>query len=243
VISIKKTYGHHIYSIMGTLAFHVILVGIFLISEMNLKGVIKEKDLYIEIPVEMFNQEETVRAIQETTGEAFSDASSMTNQPSGRIPGGKEDPVRDRFFDEEYQREIREAQKLVSDVNDQLSKERVSLDDIPMPEDITDGKSREEISNIVYSGESNVEYHLENRYHLRMPIPVYLARGGGVVVIDIVVNREGKVISAQPRRNSSIRDELIYLYAQRAAERTYFNSDPSAPVTQIGNIRYTFIPQ
>jgi hypothetical protein len=243
VISIKKTYRHHIYSIMGTLGFHVLLVGIFLISEMNLKGIIKEKAIYIEFPVEMLEKEALRSETQRSSVAIPSDASSMTNQPSARDPGRVENPLQDRYFDEKYQREIAEAQKLLSDVNKQLAKERISPDEIPMPEDITEGKAREDIRNVVYSGESNVEYKLINRYHLRLPIPVYLAKGGGIVTVDIVVGQDGKVLAAKPRKSSSLIDDLIYQYAQRAAERTLFNPDPSAPPAQSGNIKYTFIPQ
>lgn len=243
MISLKKTYRHHIYSIIGTLAFHVILVGLFLISELNLKSKIGENVLFIEIPLEIANPERLTEAIDKLSGNTPGEGSERTNQPSGNFSGNQKNLLQDSYFDENYQKEIREAKKLISEVNSQLAKDRISMDDITMPVDITDGKSRDEISNTVYSGESNVVYHLENRYHLRLPIPVYLAKGGGLVVVDISVNREGKVISAKPRRSASILDEWIYTYAQIAAERTVFNPDQSAPAVQNGNISYTFIPQ
>lgn len=103
--------------------------------------------------------------------------------------------------------------------------------------------TREEIENEVYSGESNIVYYLENRYHLRLPIPVYLAQSGGVVIVDITVDRNGRVTQANPRSNPSIRDELIYIYAKAAASRTVFNTDQNAPNPQKGTIHYTFIAQ
>jgi hypothetical protein len=78
---------------------------------------------------------------------------------------------------------------------------------------------------------------------VRLPIPIYLTRGGGTVIVDIAVNRQGRVVSATPRRNNLVSDEQIYLYAQTAAQRTFFNADNKAPNIQNGTIRYTFVAQ
>jgi hypothetical protein len=102
---------------------------------------------------------------------------------------------------------------------------------------------RDSIENVVYTGESNIVYYLENRYHVSLPIPVYLTQSGGLIVVDIAVNRQGRVIEAEPRENPSIRDDQIYLYAKAAATRTIFNADPDAPNPQKGTIHYTFVPQ
>ncbi len=173
------------------------------------------------------------------------DQSSAENTPSmaSNRPSGREIRGKDGFFDDDYRQEVESARKLSKDVNQQLSKEIPGLDDIPMPVDVTEGRQKEEISHVVYSGESNVEYHLGTRYHLRLPIPVYLAKGGGVVTVDIAVNREGKVIAATPRLTSAVIDEPMVQYARAAALKSVFNPDPSAPVNQQGTIKYTFVAQ
>jgi hypothetical protein len=56
----------------------------------------------------------------------------------------------------------------------------------------------EDIKNNLYTGESNIEYFLENRHHVKLPIPVYLSEYGGKVKVDILVDRSGKVIKAEP---------------------------------------------
>jgi len=243
--SLVKLYKHNIYSVMGTLVFHIILVGFFLPAEMNIRVSFREVPVLVEIPFEMMEEEiveqpEEKSEIQSTNDPSamINQSASMTNRPSNRTSRGGE-----RFFDENYQQDIEAAQKLASDVSNQLSKKIVDINSIEMPEDNTEGKKKDEISNLVYSGESNIEYHLENRYHLRLPIPVYLAKGGGVVTVDIAVNREGRVVSAKPRNTSSVRDDQVYLYARAAAERTLFNRDPSAPEIQNGTIRYTLVAQ
>ncbi len=231
---------------MGTLIFHILLFSFFLLADVNMKGTAREEELLIEFPDILPEIEEEIPEQQEQpeqpmTNEAAAPLSQMqsnrTNIASNRLAQGEE------FFDEDYLREVEAAKQLVNNVNNQLSKEAVNLDDIKMPEQTTEGMTREEIENTVYSGESNIVYYLENRYHVRLPIPVYLAQSGGVIVVDITVDRNGRVTQANPRSNPSIRDEQMYIYAKAAASRTVFNADQSAPNPQKGTIHYTFIAQ
>ncbi len=241
--SLIHIYKYNIYGIIGTLLFHVVLVGTFLLSEMNLKKNFREKELTIEIAVDLLTGAEPLPA---DPGPAdHSPAGTVGNQPSraGDLFGATRLAHRDPFFDNAYQEEINAARKLAEEVDAQLSKKKPDPDELSMPEDNSAGKSRAEISNKVYSGESNIEYRVGDRYHLRLPIPVYLARGGGVVVVDISVNREGKVIAATPRQNGPAEDSQVYYYARIAAESSLFNPDPAAPASQIGYIRYTFVAQ
>jgi TonB family protein len=226
---------------MGTLAFHVFLVGIFLLAEMNLKREMVEEAIFIEIPIEMLKEDPVTE--EQQLEQMTSVPSSRSNLPSagGTLP--QQAARRESFFDESYQKEIDDAKRLVSDVNQQLSKEIPDLSKIKMPEQVTDGMEPDSIKNIIYTGDSNIEYILDNRYHLRLPIPIYLTKGGGTVIVDIAVNRQGRVVSANPRRNSSIADEQIYLYAVAAAQRTQFNADNTAANPQHGTIRYTFVAQ
>lgn len=72
--------------------------------------------------------------------------------------------------------------------------------------------------------------------------PAYRAKGGGQVVVEVKIDRDGKVISAVVR--SSTNSELNS-YARNAALHvdTHFNIDPSAPNPNIGTITYTFVAQ
>jgi hypothetical protein len=231
---------------MGTLIFHILLVSAFLLAELDRKGNPQEEAFLIELP-DLLPEEEPVEELQELqesepvstqASAALSQTqSNRTNMSSNRLAQNE------KFFDEEYLRELQDAQKLVSDVNSQLAKEKVNWEDIKMPEQSTEGMHRDSISNTIYTGESNIVYYLENRYHRRLPIPVYLSQGGGKVIVDITVNRQGTVIQAEPRKSPGIRDEQLYLYAKAAASRTVFNAEPAAPEPQRGTIHYTFVAQ
>ena len=151
--------------------------------------------------------------------------------------------VKDKFFDARYKRDIEEAKDMVAEVNKQLSKKLPPTKKFEMPEETTEGQDTDSIKNTIYSGKSNIHYNLENRFHIRLPIPVYLAKGGGVITVDIQVDRSGKVIKAESRPANNITDSMLPVYATQAAERTVFNSESKAPAVQKGTITYQFVAQ
>ena len=84
---------------------------------------------------------------------------------------------------------------------------------------------------------------MENRFHVRLPIPVYLAKNGGDIKVDIQVDRSGKVIRASVKTGRNATDPALTEYAIEAAERTIFNSESKAPAVQYGSISYKFVAQ
>jgi hypothetical protein len=70
-----------------------------------------------------------------------------------------------------------------------------------------------------------------------------LAKKGGTVIVDIQVDRTGKVIKAEPRPSRNLNDPMLPVYARQAAEETVFNSEPKAPAIQKGTITYNFVAQ
>jgi hypothetical protein len=234
----KKVYKEHIYGVMGALVFHILLFSIFLIADLNRKGTLKEEAVWIDFP-EWIPEEEIIEPTREEEPEGnINRTEQRTNRPSNQAFPREED-----FFDDAYQEEIRKAQQLISEVNKQLNQKVVQWEDIEMPVDHTENQDPDSIRNVVYSGESNITYDLENRYHVSLPIPVYLAQGGGRVVTDIVVDRNGRVIKAEARKNASGADPRIFYYATLAAQHTTFNADPEAPEKQQGTITYLFVAQ
>ncbi len=247
---IKTIYYRNIYAIIATLSLHLIVVGILLFSQIRPLIKIPEETVFVDFSTEIMPVPEKK---PETEKENSKDQASSFNQ---RTSGGqnasnlavndasKEGTYsRSAVTEREYDAEIKAAQQLVSDVNRNLSRKIPKIGDVAMPVDNTEGKTAEQVKQSNFKGKSNIHYNLANRYHLLLPIPVYLAQGGGNVTVDIVVNREGRVISANPRSNSGIKEMIIFAYAKQAAEKTEFNPDPSAPERQSGTISYLFIPQ
>lgn len=231
---------------MGTLVFHILLFSIFLLADVDIKGNVKEEPILIEFPDILTEPEPPVEEKTEEN-EAQEDTeetpNTRSNVASNRTATENTTTSTDDFFDDEYLKEVEAAKDLAASVNRNLAKEVVDMSDIKMPVETTEGQEPDSIKNVIYAGESNIIYYLENRHHLSISNPVYLAHGGGKVIVDIKVNRQGIVTQAQARKNKNIGDEQILLYAQEAASRTVFNSDSSAPASQKGTIHYTFVAQ
>ena len=244
MLNIKELYRRNMYGVMGTLIFHILLVSGFLVSELDIEGEIKKEEailLDFTVPKEEKNEEEKPEKTEDK--KATSESSPARQQSSGSNTAVNDAMKRDKFFDASYNRDIEEAKKLVADVNKQLSKKTPQAKKFEMPEATTEGQNPDSIKNTIYSGKSNIHYFLENRYHLRLPIPVYLAKSGGTVIVDIQVDRAGRVVKAEPRSSRNLNDPMLPIYAKQAAEGTVFNSEPKAPTIQKGTITYNFVAQ
>lgn len=241
---LKELYQKYVYGVMGTLIFHILLVSGFLIAELrlNIKAPREEEILVNFATIPDTKEIKTAREIMESKN-GNSDQGNQRDQEAGSNRAVNDASKKDKFFDASYNRDIEEAQKLVTDVNKQLSKKIEPVKKFEMPEETTTGQNPDSIKNTVYSGKSNIHYFLENRYHIRLPIPVYLARSGGKIIVDIQVDRSGNVVSAIARTSKNSGDPLLQEYAVQAAERTVFNSDPKAPSSQKGTLTYNFVAQ
>jgi hypothetical protein len=95
-----------------------------------------------------------------------------------------------------------------------------------------------------YSGPTRIYYSLEGRIHISLPLPIYKCEGSGKVVLDIIVNPRGYVISATVKDDESTSDDFcLHEMAKDAASRSRFNLDPSAPNRQQGTLTYHFVAQ
>ncbi len=74
-----------------------------------------------------------------------------------------------------------------------------------------------------------------------LPQPEYTIQEEGIVVIQIEVNKEGKVVSATPiLKGATTQDAKLRKAAIDAALKARFNNDPTAPAKQSGTITYHF---
>ena len=87
-----------------------------------------------------------------------------------------------------------------------------------------------------------VGYDLGGRGKKHLPKPAYDSEEQGKVVVEIKVDRNGKVVSAiAGARGTTISDLRLRKLAEEAALRSVFASDPNAPERQKGTITYNFI--
>ena len=100
--------------------------------------------------------------------------------------------------------------------------------------------------NRVGGGSGNgINFKLDGRsFGTTPPKPEYNSKSEGKVVVEIRVDRSGKVISASPgKAGTTTNDPVLREAAKAAALKARFNSDPNAAEVQVGTITYTFIQQ
>ena len=91
-------------------------------------------------------------------------------------------------------------------------------------------------------GDEGVGYDLGGRGAKHLPKPAYDSQEQGKVVVEIKVDRNGKVVSAiAGAKGTTISDLRLRRLAEEAALRSVFASDPNAPERQRGTITYNFI--
>ena len=104
------------------------------------------------------------------------------------------------------------------------------------------GGSNSAESDTKHKGNVTVSFSFKDpvRYSRNLIIPAYRCEGGGEVIVEAVLNRSGKVISATVLSGG---DGCMQQTARSAALGSTFNIDNSAPEKHRGTISYIFIPQ
>jgi len=91
-------------------------------------------------------------------------------------------------------------------------------------------------------GDKGISYELQGRGSQKLPKPKYDYQGEGKVVVEVSVDRSGKVIQAVPGiKGSTTLDEYLLKVAKDAAMEASFDKKDDAPIFQKGKITYIFI--
>lgn len=242
-----KKLGNSTYGLLGSIIFHLILIILFLLFringvkdnrsdgiELDLKTLEELALLEFQKPEDLFIQEEKEAARniavdqQEDRIEKFEDYSKY------RLSGQSVNDI--------VQNRIQE------DVNKIIKDNNLNPTDKELPDIATQaldlfvpGELKE---NQVYEGPTNIYFSLENRKITKLIVPVYKCEGGGLVQIDIRVNRRGLVeFVSVDNAVSTTRDACLIEAAKNAARKTVFNFDSGAAMLQAGSISFRFIAQ
>lgn len=102
-----------------------------------------------------------------------------------------------------------------------------------------DTKNRGEGSG---TGNQGISYDLGGRGVQSLPKPDYTYQEEGKVVVEVSVDRTGKVIQAIPgSKGSTTLNEYLLKVAKEAALKARFDSKSDAPAVQKGTITYNFV--
>lgn len=236
----------HAVGILSTIVIHLALIVLFLFLQISsLKR--KEEVFYVDLSV--LNDVEMLSVPKDVE---LAESAPVTSERTAV----RDIPVN---VSRAESRAVENISRMVEDIKSELNVKDMKLTD---PEDVEPEPEEEQLNpdearifdekfpldasgaRTVYSGASHVSYVLENRTHTRMRVPAYKCRGAGKIVVDIVVNQRGYVVSAVVNRTLSNTEEPCFVDAARSeAEKSRFNADSKAPDRQSGTITYLFEAQ
>jgi hypothetical protein len=227
-----------INSVLATLVIHLVFIVIFLFIQLNTIQTKKEEQVIIEF------DEEVYKALKESLNEGNNknqetEGTSLSNQEIRNIAVNTATKLENEISTEKY----------ISDVKNELgikdpseTPEEVPNDETTVATETKDSRPVENKKNVVYRGPSVLNYALENRTKIYMPVPAFKCRGAGIITVGITVNNEGEVVNAIIESTTS-QEECISETALEAAKASRFNVSGSADPKQKGSITYQYLAQ
>jgi len=242
---LRNIIQENLYGILGTLAFHMILVIIFLMMKISSTRNLIDSLIMIEFE-ESEIQEDLDYTMTERDIEFEQFVADYLENARSNIPVNIAERVDEQLSTNRYVDEV--LDKLDENRNEDWLKSQEKLQDLLDRESedlIVENEEKQALDDPgIFEGKTNIFYSLENRYHLRLPVPVYKCEGAGVVEVQILVDQRGMVIQAQvPDLGDSMNEICLAEAAKNAALKTRFNSNFEAPLKQQGTITYYFQAQ
>lgn len=105
-----------------------------------------------------------------------------------------------------------------------------------------DGRALEnDTEKYAKDGKYIIKYKLKDREMTQIPKITCGTEDKGTVVVTIIVDRYGNVVSAEPGAiGSTTSNAYLYAKAQFAAMETKFNQHPTAPIKTTGTMTITY---
>ena len=197
------------------------------------------------ITVELEDLQSQIVELNKLKSEQENDIERSNNAVNDAMADEKETDPYD-YSDIEDPDENYEEQIVKNAISEQEYDKIFNRDDLKLPEEEKqetkkeNKTKKEKASN--FQGATYIHFFLKNRHKVKIPIPTYQCETFGKVVLDIIVNKDGKVTSATIT-SASVEDDCLQQAALRSAKRARFNASYNAPDKQKGSITYIFEAQ
>jgi TonB family protein len=245
---LKNFFTDHVNSILGAISFHLLIIAVFLWLKLGEAKNLQKEEVYIEFNEEVTPPEEKPKETR-SIDESDMGMAGLDDRTVHAIASNVASKLNEEISTEKYEREVMDELG-ISSLKSQSSTEKNEVqEDEEAVAPVTDSKPEKEnepaltMPNVLRKENTTVSYFLENRWHQYVYIPTYKCQGGGTVILDIVIDQSGKVISALISENKSTKDPCLLDEAYQSAITARFNPDKNAPAKQLGTITYVFLPQ
>ena len=232
-------------ALIYTLSAHVVVL--FTLTRIQVSDETPASELYTEIEfvsAEQIEQaEQQVQAeFQNTLDEKIANlrANAQSDLSSEARSTGLSAAER-AALDAQVEQELAD---LESSEMERLSADKKEFDTVGLPDEQSDSRPVDTMDDWdkQHDGRVTVKFDLTDRSPQNLDVPGYLCRGRADVIVSIVVDRQGKVLSAD-LISGTTPGSCFALAALRSAKASKFIPSPSAPRSQQGTLTYAFIAQ
>ena len=237
-------YDHRV-TICITVIVYLVIAVVLLSAKIMLQSRESESVVIVDFsdPAELERLQEELRRAEELNKLLNENNNYEYSRVRNEISNENAEEVRDKLSGET--REIFDrSEEVMRDMDRNSTEYEQMLADlnVTQPQNV---ESQQQVKDHKVKGRVTVSFSLSQplRHAVRLPVPAYKCSGGGTVVIDIVVSRNGDVLSASVDRSQSSSDNCMNSAALEMALRSRFNVDSSAPGRHSGTITYVFLPQ
>jgi len=228
--------------ILGTVAFHLVLIVIFLIIKISTEKSQIENLIIVDFDDELIEEQMESEAPDPEFEERLA---RYLEESRSNVPVNLSRKIDQELSTEKYVSELKKDIDANRPEDMKELQERLKeLEDLEQEEIIMEGEDKEQTPPEFYEGPTNIFYDLKDRYHLWLPVPVYKCQGAGFIEVKIAVNQRGRVVQVEIEKPGDTANEICLEEAARnAALKTRFNANYDAPGRQVGTITYHFIAQ
>jgi hypothetical protein len=246
--SLKRFVKENINGILGTLAFHLVILIVLLFVKIQSLPDPRDLDLVFDYSEPPPTEEELAAiALQQQRDAYYERLLEQQLRASNRAVNVSED-VEEKISTENYVKDVMKA--LDEARSEEWRREQEEIRKmLEAAEKATVAEDTEEYTEeSEFEGPTTIAYEFIeapfDRRSVRMPVPVYKCRGGGVVEVAILVNRLGEVTSLKAKVISASHDpDCLARVSEEYARRSRFSGSSAAPESHAGKITYTFIAQ
>lgn len=239
------------YGVISTMIIYILLL--FGIQFFTLE--VKSPDLSAGILISLEHMEDMEELLEDEIEELKEENEKLEAQNDLREQMAIENRLLDEYFEKQMEDAVSEPKEQdIEDITQENEGEELTeLDKILARNEAAfsekqnnkgeNSKNKIPRVNVSKAGNVTVSASLKDRYVVRPEVPAYRCRGGGKVVVEIIVGRNGLVIDASIVSSKQIVDECLLIRSLEAAKLTEFNIDNNAPKRQYGLITFQFVAQ
>lgn len=238
---LQRFIEENLYGILGTIIFHLLIANVFMYIRMS--SLKSKQHIEFAIEFEELPEEETIVPKDEKKEFIEQELQQLEQQHRSNIAVNKANrKMAENLSTEKYIEQVKQENN-IDDLFPEHNLDKSFFPDINVNKEKKEKKYEEERKE--YTGPTNITYYLKNRYDRYLHVPVYKCMGGGKVVLSIVVDQKGYVVSSKVEKVASDSNEpdCLIRTAEDALSRSRFNTDFNAENRQEGRITYLFVPQ